>query len=563
VAAAPDLAAIHAALTAPGAAFEIRQEPVRGVPLPVFARRLRSLRRMIEASARFGDRTYVVDGDTRLSFGDHLEKVRALASLLHERYQVGRGDRVAIFAANRWEWITCFWATLSLGAIPCGFNGWWTADEFAHGAALVEPVLLIGDQPRLDRLTGTAVGCPVLLIDEVGPLTARYAGRVPPEVTDEEDEPALLLFTSGTTGRPKAVSLPHRAVIGFAQMSEMSETEGRIAGGLPQPADVTEVPPSDDVILVTSPLFHVSMLWAGVIMAATRGSSMVLLPGRFDPERVLAAIERERVTMWSALGSAGPRIAQCPALGRYDTSSVSYLGIGGAPVSPSVQRRLRESFPSARALGMGYTSTEGGAVIARIAGPEFIANPTATGRVSPMTELEIRDESGRPVPDGELGEVHIRSAYIMLGYWKDPEASAAVLREDGWLAMRDIGRMNGGLLYLDSRARDLILVSAENVSPTEVEYVLEESPAVSEACVFAVDDELTGDAVCAVVVPVPGFAPTAPELTAWSRQRLAHYKVPTQWHIVTDPLPRTASGKVVKRAVREQVERLAAPAGGD
>ena len=560
--AAPDMAAIQAVLTAPGAAFEIHQEPVRGTTLPVFARRLRSLRQMIEASARFDDRTYLIEGDTRLSFAAHLDLVRALAAMMHERYQVGRGDRVALFSANRWEWITCFWAVLSLGAIPCGFNGWWTADEFAYGAELVEPVLLIGDQPRLDRLADLTVGCPVLLIDEVSALAAQYAGIAAPQPPDDEDEPALLLFTSGTTGRPKAVALPHRAVIGFAQSSALSEAQAMTAMGLPAPATPDDLPPSNDVILVTSPLFHVSMLWAAVIMATTRGSSMVLLPGRFDPERVLAAIERERVTMWSALGSAGPRIAESPALGRYDTSTVSYLAVGGAPVSPSVQRRLREAFPSARALGMGYTSTEGGAVIARIAGPEYAANPTATGRVAPMTELEIRDELGRPLPDGGLGEVYIRSAYTMLGYWKDPEASAEVLRADGWLAMRDIGRLNGGLLYLDSRARDLILVSAENVSPTEVEYVLEDSPAVSEACVFAVDDALTGDAVCAVVVPMPGFTPTVDELTAWARQRLAHYKVPTRWHIMPDPLLRTASGKVIKREVREQVERSTAATPG-
>jgi len=298
----------------------------------------------------------------------------------------------------------------------------------------------------------------------------------------------------------------------------------------------------------------VSMLWAAVVLAATRGSAMVLLPGRLDPERVLATIERERVTSWSALGSAAPRVAGCPALGSYDTSSVRYLGVGGAPVSPAVQRRLRAAFPSARALGMGYTSTEGGAVIARISGAEYAANPTATGRVTPTTELEIRDELGRPVPDGEQGEVHVRSPYIMLGYWKDPEASAAVLKEDGWLAMGDIGHVSGGLLYLNSRARDLILVSAENVSPTEVEYVLEESPDVSEAAVFAVDDEVTGDAVCAVVVPAPGASPTADQLAYWCRQRLAHYKVPTRWHLASVPLPRTASGKVIKRAVREWAE---------
>jgi acyl-CoA synthetase (AMP-forming)/AMP-acid ligase II len=370
----------------------------------------------------------------------------------------------------------------------------------------------------------------------------------------DEDDPALLLFTSGTTAQSKAVALAQRTVAGFAQVTELQEAQGLASAGLTVPGDGT-LPPSDDVILATAPLFHVSMVWAAVVLAAVRGACIVLLPGRFDPERVLAAIERERVTSWAALGSAAPRIAECPALGTYDTSSVRYLGVGGAPVSPAVQRRLRASFPSARALGMGYTSTEGGAVIARIGGPEYAANPTATGRVTPTTQLEIRDEHGKPVPDGEYGEVHVRSPYLMLGYWNDPEASAAVLKSRGWLAMGDIGRVEGGLLYLNSRARDLILVSAENVSPTEVEYILEESPDVSEAAVFAVDDEVTGDAVCAVIIPAPGRGPTTELLTQWCRPRLAHYKVPTRWYFSAQPLPRTASGKVIKRLVRDWVSR--------
>ena len=547
----PDPLAIRAALTAPGALFEIRDEPVRGVTLPVFPNRLRSLREMIEATRRFGDRTYVVDGETRLSFAAHLAVVDALARTLRERYLVTKGDRVAIFAANRWEWVACFWAITSIGAIACGMNGWWTPDEFRHAADLVEPVLLIADRPRLDRLAGRESGCPMLSMEEVAELAGTVSPEPEPESLADEDEPALLLFTSGTTGRPKAVTIPHRSVAGFAQVSALQEAEAMAAIGLPVPAAGGTLPASDDVILVTAPLFHVSMLWAAIVLAATRGSAMVLLRGRFDPERALAAIERERVTSWSALGSAAPRVAGCPALGRYDTSSVRYLGVGGAPVSPAVQRRLREAFPSARSLGMGYTSTEGGAVIARISGPEYAANPTATGRITPTTQVELRDELGRPVPEGEYGEVHSRSPYIMLGYWKDPGASAAVLKEDGWLAMGDIGRIEGGLLYLNARARDLIFVSAENVSPTEVEYVLEDSPDVSEAAVFAVDDNVTGDAVCAAVVPAPGASPTAEQLARWCRRRLAHYKVPTRWHFASVPLPRTASGKVIKRAVRE------------
>jgi acyl-CoA synthetase (AMP-forming)/AMP-acid ligase II len=176
--------------------------------------------------------------------------------------------------------------------------------------------------------------------------------------------------------------------------------------------------------------------------------------------------------------------------------------------------------------------------------------------------MELRDELGRPVADGEMGEVHVRSPYVMLGYWRDPAASAAALVGDGWLAMGDMARMIDGLLYIDSRARDMILVSAENVAPTEVEYRLDEYAGVVEAAVFAVDDPLTGDAVCAVVVVEPEGGPTIEELDAWCREALAHYKVPTRWHLVHEPLPRTPTGKLVKHHIRDEVERLDQDAAG-
>lgn len=549
------IADVHAELTAPGAAFEIWPEDVRGTVMPVFRHRTRSLRELLEASARFGERTYLVDGEVRLDFATHFRLVDALAAGLQRDHRVRPGDRVAIFAANRWDWVVAFWAVTSVGAVPCAFNGWWTPDEFAHAADLVEPVLVIGDGPRLARVAESAAAVPALDLDaDVAALLRDHDGEAPELPAGGEDDPAALVFTSGTTGRPKAVTMPHRALCGFLHVNAFGEAVGRVALG-EAPPGVGDLPPAgDDVILVTSPLFHVSMLAGGVLTAVAKGSCIVLLPGRFDPERVLRTIEREKVTLWMALGSAGPRVSASPAVGRYDTSSLRYLSIGGATVSPAVQEGLRAAFPTAsRSLGMGYTSTEAGAVVARIRDPELSEHPTSTGRVTATVEVELRDELGRPVPEGELGEVHVRSPYLMLGYWNDPEASAAVLEDGGWLAMGDMARMRDGLLYIDARARDMILVSAENVSPTEVEYCLEAHPDVVEAAVLAVDDPVTGDAVCAVAVVEPRSDVSPESLAAWCRARLAHYKVPTQWHLVHEPLPRTASGKLMKHRLREQL----------
>jgi acyl-CoA synthetase (AMP-forming)/AMP-acid ligase II len=544
-----------AALTAPGTLFEITEEDVRGHRMQVFKQRYTHVAEMLDATARYADRPFVADRGTRLTFAQHLAAVDALAAGLSERYRIRPGDRVGLFAANRWEWIVAFWAVVRLGAIPAAFNGWWSAEEVAHASALVQPVVVVGDEPRLERLAGVRGEFAPLDLGEVPELVERHQGDEPPPGRPAEDDTAILLFTSGTTGRAKAVMVTHRSVIGFVQLNACRETLASIAMGGPVPSADDGLAPSDEVILITSPLFHTSMLQGMVMAAVYRGSSVVLLPGRFEPERVLRTIQEERVTLWSALGSAATRVCASDGVGRYDTGSLRRLAVGGAPVSPAVQSALRRAFPSAAgSLGMGYTSTEAGAVVAGIGGPEYLDHPTSTGRVTVTTALEIRDPDGRLVPDGAEGEIHVRSPYTMLGYWNDPDASAAVLKGGGWLGMGDVGRMEEGRLYINSRARDLILVSAENVSPTEVEYCLEEHPAVIEAAVFAVDDPITGDTVCAVVSRRPHDQVGEDDLAAWCAGRLAHFKVPTRWYVVDEPLARTASGKLLKAELRRQVE---------
>ena len=398
------LAAIRSALCAPGALFEVVDDDVRGNRMDVFRHRPRSLLDLLDRSRRFGAREYVVDGDVRLDFAANLAQASAVGAYLQREWGVGPGDRVAVVAANRWEWVVALWGIVSAGAIACPFNGWWTADEYTHAVDLVEPVVVLGDAVRLERVAEAELTTPTIDLATLPDIVRAYEGQVPRRPAIEEDDPALLIFTSGTTGRPKAVIVSHRSACGFVHLNRFSEAVGAVAmgGAVPQQGD--ELPTVDEVVLVTAPLFHVSMLQGALMMAIDKGSCLVLLGGRFDPEQVLATIERERVTQWAALGSAAPRVAASPAVGRYDTSSLRVLGVGGAPVSPAVQSALRRTFPSAAStMGMGYTSTEGGAVVASIGGPEFVAHPTSTGRITVTTRVELRDADGTPVAERRSG----------------------------------------------------------------------------------------------------------------------------------------------------------------
>lgn len=554
----PDMQAIREALTAPGALFAVHEESVRAERMPVFAHRLGSLGEMLEASARFADRPFIIDGDERVSFAAHLARAKQVARALRDIHGIGAGDRVAIFAANRWEWVVAFWATIALGAVPCCFNGHWTAEEWAAANDLTQPALMFADAPRLERVAQHVGTLPVIGFDD--DFAALLTDGADCAHTFDchrasEDELAMLVFTSGTTGRPKAVMMTHRGWVGAVQILLFADAMAMVAAGEPVPRAGESLPPSDTVQLVTAPLFHVAMLISVVLGGMGNGSAMVLMRGRFDEERAIRLVERERVTRWSLLGSVAARVAASPALARHDTTSLKSLGVGGAPVSPAVQDKLRAAFPALRlGIGMGYSSTEAGsATICQAGGQDFLDHPTSTGFATMTTQIEIRDDRDRPLPDGAFGEIHVRSPYVMLGYWNDPEASAAVLKPGGWLAMGDIGKIEQGRLYINSRARDLILVNAENVSPVEVEYALENHPDIREVAVLAVDDALTGDAVMAVVVLEAGRSFDRESLRTWCAGRIAAYKVPTRWHLHTGDLPRTASGKLMKHAIARLV----------
>ncbi len=362
------LTEIEGELTGPGGPFEIIEEPVLGEVMPVFKDRVRSLRQLVVDSAARGDADYIVCDDRRIGFAEHERIVASVARAFHDRYGVRKGDRVALLAANAPEWIVSFWATVSLGAVAVGLNGWWVRDEILYGLEDCEPKLLIGDRRRLERIRGERLSMPVLEIESgFGDVWAYDRDAPAPETPIDEDDPATILYTSGTTGRPKGAVNTHRNLIALSRIQTLHGVRLLLYNAERQVGTTQKPPPN--CALVTTPLFHVSGLYSGVVTLLATGVKSVWTTGRFDPVRAMELIEREKVRNWGPMGTMLHRVVNHPDVGRYDLSSVTHVGSGGAPMSPVLQARVREVFPeSRRHFGVGYGLTEGTALATLITG---------------------------------------------------------------------------------------------------------------------------------------------------------------------------------------------------
>jgi acyl-CoA synthetase (AMP-forming)/AMP-acid ligase II len=526
------IAEVRARLTGPGGEFELAVRDVRGVPLPVFVNRRARLRDWLVESAGYGERECLVQGDRRTGFTAHHAAVAARAAQLANDYGVRPGDRVAIFAANSPDWMITFWAAISLGAVVVAGNSWWTPREAAQALGRTDPRVVVADAKRADRLAELDV--PLLRTDEATPS----AGDALPDVAVDEDGPAVVMFTSGTSGQPKGAVHSHRnllAVIEYHRYTDAVQREMAALMGLPARTAPRR-------FLMSLPLFHIASLHNLALPRLATGDTIVIDEGRFDVDRVLGLVEREKITNWAIVPTMAHRLATHSSAAKYDLSSLAALSINSAPSSPELKDRVRAVVPTVQAaLADSYGLTES-STAATVATPlDLAAFPTSVGRAIPSVEIEIHD----PDASGE-GEILLRSQFTMLGYWDDPVATAAAIDVDGWLHTGDLGRLRDGRLFMASRRSDLIMRGGENVYPAEIEAVLTEHPDVTECAVFGVDDPDLGQSVAAVVVT----SATEPELAAFLAERLAYYKVPAHWRITTEPLVRTATGKVIRSSLR-------------
>lgn len=537
-------------LTAPGAPFALTEEIVLGERVQVFAGRPRSLRQLVEGAARFGSRDYLIfDDGRRVRFDEIASQVASLAAGLRERHRIGPGSRVALCAANGPEWILLFWAVVSLDAVVVAMNGWWTGVEMAHALELSEPHLVVMDAARRARLD-TDPGAPLVVIEEG---FAGLAGHDPsaslPDVAIGEDDDVMLLFTSGTTGRPKAAVLTHRTVLAYVMLQSFIAARGMaMAGRTPEPG---ATPP---VRLAPFPLFHVSGLGT-IVSGLLTGASSAFPLGRFDAGRVIEFTKRERIATWGGAATHILRLLEHPDIETLDPLQIISVGVGGSASTPELIRRTEERFPHLRGtFSTGYGSTETGGLTSYATNAMLRADPACVGPPLPTVQVRIVDERGEEVPDGNEGDILVRSPLTMKEYWRHPAGNAETVLPGRWIRTGDVGRMEDGVLFLASRKRDLILRGGENIYPFEIENRLEEHDAVVECAVFGVEHPILGQEVKAVVVTTGDAAVTAEELARFCAHALASYKVPAHWELRTDRLPRNATGKIMKHVLAGEGE---------
>jgi long-chain acyl-CoA synthetase len=568
----PSLAEVRAQLTGPGGGFEVTTEDVLGRPMQVYKERMGSLREITQAAVLRGDeQPFIVYGDRAYGFQTFIETANSVGRALTEQYGIGHGDRVSVLSQNNPEWCLTFWATVSTGAILVGLNGWWKADEILYGLQDSGSTVLVADRKRFERIADRLDEAPdlahVFLIDAdpgdfasaTGGVTLHRFDKLTtapmPEFPDTpiaEDDAAVIFYTSGTTGKPKGAISTHRSMIANLQNTLFSTISGAMANpdaGSPLASS------GPNVSLLTSPLFHVSGCHSGLVVGMLAGIKIVIPTGRFDPAHALELIQDHGVTVWATVPTMVWRVCEHPGRHDYDTSTVKTVAFGGSPSADELQRKVADTFPNVRSTSNAYGLTETSSVATVISGPDAKRKPDSVGPPVPTVEVQIVGALGEPLPTGGTGEVCIRGPILMKGYWNKPEATAEAIDAEGWLHSGDIGHLDDeGYLTITYRKKDMIIRGGENIYCVEIENRLVEHPAVADAAIIGVPHPELGEEVKAVVQLESGHTLSEDDIRAWVRAELADFKVPAYVDVRTDPLPRNASGKLLKNVLRGEGE---------
>ncbi len=549
-------------LTAPGAPFEIAQIEVRGQTIRSFKNAPPSVREIWLSTAQFADRDYMVYQDERLTYAQAHAQVGAIAAWLFSQ-GIKPGDRVAIAMRNYPEWMLIYWACVSVGVAVVGMNAWWVADELEYALKDSAPKVLFADAERLARIAerpAMAAGVTIVGVrtDTSSAGVIAYAevvknGGALPAVAVDPDADACIFYTSGTTGFPKGAQLTHRGCVSnlfnmmFSGQVQTLATQ-RATGVTPDPAAPAPVPAA----LLTTPLFHVTANNCGAYAITAGGGKMVLMY-RWDAGEALKLIEAEKITAMSGVPVMSRELISHPDFGKYDLSSLVSLGGGGAQLQPDLVRKIDAEVKSARP-NTGYGMTETCGIITSVSADFFVDKPDSCGPAMPSFEVKCVDDDGAAVPAGAVGELWVKGAPVIKGYINRPEATADSIT-DGWLHTGDVARIDeDGFIFIVDRKKDMVLRGGENVYCAEVEATIHHHAAVAECCVFGVPDARLGEEVGVAVVVRSGQTVTADELREHCLARISKHKAPRYVWFLDEAIPRNASGKFLKRHLREMLK---------
>ena len=557
---ATTLAEAAALLTAPGARFEMETVSIRGIPTRVWKNAPPHMAALVQHSLSHGDRLATIYEDERVSYAAQHRAIAALSADL-AAHGLGKGDRVAIAMRNLPEWVVAFFAVTVLGGIAVPLNAWWTGEELAYGLSDSGARMLVCDDERWERIVPHRSALPalerVLVARAVTPLDgaeriedvigtphdwAALPARALPDVALEADDDASILYTSGTTGKPKGALGTHRNFMtnilstGYAG----ARTVLRRGDALPEPAP--------KVALTVIPLFHATALSAGVMGAMAAGHTTIYVR-KFDAVQAMEIIERERVNSTGGVPTIAWQLLEHPQRHLYDLSSLEGIGYGGAPSAPELVRRIAGELKVMPGNGWGMTETT--ATVTTHFGEDYLNRPESCGPPVAVADLRIMDaDATRTLPAGEVGELWACGPMIVKGYWNKPEATAATF-VDGWVRTGDLAYLDEeGFCFIVDRAKDMIIRGGENIYSSEVENVLYAHPAVTDCALIGIPHRTLGEEPAAVVHLAPGTEASAPELQSWVREHLAAFKVPVAIRFSPEMLPRNANGKILKRDLK-------------
>jgi long-chain acyl-CoA synthetase len=548
-----------AELTAPGGPFETTQTTVLGVPMTIFANAAPSLRAVFDSTRAFAERECLVYDDERWTYAELHRRTRALAHYLVDR-GIGKGDRVAIGMRNYPEWVLAFWACQSIGAVAVTLNAWWTGDELNYAFEDSGACAAMLDGERVERIAPYLPALPVEVVlgvrDAAGSSHAQwlddaltpYLGRATmPDVDIQPDDYSTIMYTSGTTGRPKGALATHRNHVTNLTNSLLGGAiAARLAGVTTPPA----TPPPQPVSLQTFPFFHIGGL-SGLYVSTATGAKVALMY-KWNPELALEIVQRERVSSIAGVPTVVRQLLEAAKAKNLELSSLAGIASGGAPVPPDLIDTIGVQFAKRVAPGNGYGLTETTSAIISNGGADYFARPDSVGRPAPVADARVVDDRGVDVADGEIGEIWIRGPHVVQGYWNKPEATAEAFT-NGWFHTGDLGyRDPSGFFYVVDRKKDVVIRGGENVYCAEVEAVLFEHPAVQDVAIIGLPHRMLGEEVAAVIEPRAGHSIDPDDIQAFVATRLARFKAPTQVLIHDGPLPRTATGKVLKRELKQK-----------